>query len=171
MDAEILQRRPMPPRPADPLACAQPQEQIELLREQLVVVVQIVAEERERLDERAAASHDLDAPAREQVERGELLEHAHRIVRAQHGDRAGETDAPGARGRPGQHHSGRGDREVRPVVLAHAEHVEPHLVGELDLREQLAQRLLRRKAGADRGERVDADLHHAPPARAAAAIS
>ena len=58
------------------------EQQLELLGEQLVVVVEVVAEEREGLDERAAAGHDLRAAAGEQVERGEVLEDAHRVVGA-----------------------------------------------------------------------------------------
>ncbi len=38
---------------------------------------------------------------------------------------------------------GRGDEEVRAVVLADREHVEPELVGELGLLEQVAHALLR----------------------------
>jgi hypothetical protein len=59
----------------------------------------------------------------------------------------------------------RGDREVRTMVLAEAEHVQADLVGELDLLDQVAQALL----GADRparvwvggqlGEGVDAKFH------------
>jgi hypothetical protein len=63
-------------------AGAQRQEEVEVLGEQLVVIVEVVPEEREGLDERAAAGHDLRAPAREQVQRGEVLEHADGIVRA-----------------------------------------------------------------------------------------
>ena len=58
------------------------QQQVELLGEQLVVVVEVVAEQRERLGERAAPGHDLGAPAGEQVDGGEVLEHAHGVVRA-----------------------------------------------------------------------------------------
>ena len=58
------------------------QQQLELLGEQRVVVVEVVAEEREGLDERAAPGHDLGAPAGQQVERGELLVDADRIVGA-----------------------------------------------------------------------------------------
>ena len=119
------------------------QQQVELLGEQLVVVVEVVAEERERLDERAAAGHDLGPAARQQVERGEVLEDAHRVVRAEHGDRAGQPDPLGARGRRGQDDRRRGDREVGPMVLADAEDVQPDLVGQLDLLDQVAQPLLR----------------------------
>ena len=46
----------------------------------------------------------------------------------------------------GQHDRRRRDREVRPVVLADAEDVEPDLVGEHDLLDEVAQPL----RGADR---------------------
>ena len=42
-----------------------------------------------------------------------------------------------------EHDGRRGDREVGAVVLADAEHVEPDLVGELDLLDQVAQPLRR----------------------------
>ena len=84
VDAAVVDRRAVPARPRDPLGLAQLQQQLELLDEQLVVVGEVVAEERERLDERAAPGHDLGAPAGEQVERREVLEHAHRVVGAEH---------------------------------------------------------------------------------------
>jgi hypothetical protein len=68
------------PRPAHPLPRAQPEQQLQLLGEERVVVVELVAEEREALDERPAARHDLRAPVGDEVERGELLEDAHRVV-------------------------------------------------------------------------------------------
>ena len=55
--------------------------------------------------------------------------------------------------------------EVGPVVLADAEHVEPDLVGELDLLDQVAQPLLRadhvpvERVLLKLRERVDPDLH------------
>ncbi len=61
---------------------AEREQQLELLGEQLVVVVQLVAEQRERFDEGAAPGHDLGAAAGDQVEGGELLEDPHRIVGA-----------------------------------------------------------------------------------------
>jgi hypothetical protein len=79
--------------PGHPLLLAQLQQQLQLLGEERVVVIQVVAEERKRLDEGAAPRHDLRAPAGEQVQRGELLEDAHRVVRAEHRHRAGQADA------------------------------------------------------------------------------
>jgi hypothetical protein len=139
--------------------------QVELLGEQLVVVVEVVAEQREGLDERAAAGHDLGAPAGDEVERGERLEDAHGVVRAQDADRAGEPDAPRAGRRRGEHHGGGRHREVGAVVLADAEDVEPHLVGERDLLDEVAHPLAggdrpaRPRVRRDLAERVDAQLH------------
>src|SRR4051794_13683876 len=45
----------------------------------------------------------------------------------------------GSLGRRRQRHRRRGDREVRPVVLADLEDIEADLVGELDLLDQVAQ--------------------------------
>ena len=146
-------------------ALAQRQQQVELLREQRLVVVELLAEQRERLDEGAAAGHDLGAAARELVERGELLHHAYGIVGAEHGDGAGEADARGARGGGRQHDGRRRHGEVGAVVLADAEDVETDLVGQLDLLDQVAQALTRclgharHHAGLELAERVDADLH------------
>ena len=120
------------------------QQQLELLGEELVVVGEVVAEERERLDERAAPGHDLGAPAGEQVERRELLEDADRVVRAEHADGARQPDPLRARGGRREHDRRRRDGEVGPVVLADAEDVEADLVGELDLLDQVAQPLRRR---------------------------
>jgi hypothetical protein len=47
------------PAPGDALALPEGEEQVELLGEQLVVVGEIVAEERERLDERSPPRLDL----------------------------------------------------------------------------------------------------------------
>src|SRR5690606_41901783 len=61
---------------------------------------------------------------------------------AEHGDCTRQPDPAGARGCGGQHDGGRGHREVRPVMLADAEHVEADLVGKLDLLDQVVQPLL-----------------------------
>ena len=142
-------------RPRDALGLAQLQQQIELLGKQLIIVVEVVAEQRERLDKRATAGHNLGAPARKQVERGEVLEDAYRIVRAKHCDRARQADIFGALyGR--SEYDGRGrDGVVGAVVLADAEDVEADLVGQLGLLEEVAQPLCRVDLGADVGEGVE----------------
>ena len=171
-----VERGAVTARPGDPLRLAELEQQRELLGEQLVVVVEVVAEERERLDERAAPHHDLGAAAGQQVDRGEVLEDPDRVVRAEHGHRAREPDPLGARRDRRQGDGRRGHGEVGAVVLPDTEHVEPDLLGQLGLLEQVAHALLRRDAaGAERQlrEGVEPDLHQAvrgaPRAPAAAA--
>jgi hypothetical protein len=130
------------------------EQQVELLREQPFVVLQVVAEQRERLDEGAPPRQHLGAAAGEQVERGEALEDADRVVRAEHGDGGGEADPAGPTGDGGQDHLGRRDDEVGAVVLADAEHVEAHRLGQLRLLHDLAHPL--RGAGRDPRARVGA---------------
>ena len=140
------------------------EQQLELLGEELVVVAQVVAEERERLDERAAARHDLGAAAGEQVERREVLEDAHGSSELSTLDRARRAGCARALGGRREHDGGRRDGEVGAVVLADAEDVEPDLVGELDLLDQVAQPLggaddpARHRVGRQLREGVDAEL-------------
>ncbi len=143
IDAAVVDRRAVRARPGDALAFVQRQKQVELLGEEFVIVFEVVAEQREGFDERAASGHDLGAAARQKIERRELLEDAHRIVGRKHGDGAGELDAAGALGRRGERHDRRRGGIVRPVVLAEAEHVEPDLVGQFDLLDEVAQALVR----------------------------
>src|SRR5918995_5637755 len=164
----VLKRRAVLPGPRDLLGLAQLKQQLELLGEQLVVVVEVVAEERKRLDEGAAPRHDLRAPAGEQVHRGEVRKDPHGVVRAQHGNRTRQPDPFSFDGRRAEDHGGRGDDEVWPVVLTDAEHIEPNPLSELDLLHQIAHPLRRRydppavRVGAQLGERVEANLHAAP---------
>jgi hypothetical protein len=125
-------------RPRHLLRRAQREQQVELFREEVVVVVEVVAEERKRFDERSASGHHLRPSSRKEVERRERLEDAHGIVRAEDGHRARQTDRLRARGDGGQDDGRRGRGEVGPVVLADAVDVEPELVGELRFLEQIA---------------------------------
>ena len=68
----------------------------------------------------------------------------------------------GARGDRAQHHGRRGDEEVGAVVLADREHVEPELVGELGLLEQLAHPLLGGDARREVGEGGESEFHRRP---------
>jgi hypothetical protein len=147
------------PRPRYALGLAQPQQQLELLGEQLLVGVEVVAEQRERLDKRTAPGHDLGAPVRDEVERGEVLEDAHGIVGAQHRDRAGQADVPRARGGGSQRDGRRRDGVVGAVVLADAEDVEADLVGQHDLLEEVAHPPRRVDPGSHVGEGVQTELH------------
>ena len=117
-------RRGCVPCPGDRLLGEQLREQVELLLEQPLVVGEVVAEQRERLGERAAPEDDLGPPAGDRVEGGEALEHPHRVVRAQHGDGGAQADALGAAGDRGQHDLGRRDGEVVAVVLPDPEEVD-----------------------------------------------
>jgi hypothetical protein len=60
------------------------------------------------------------------------LEYAHRIVRAEHAYRAREADLIGAFRGGREHDRGGRHGEVRPVMLANAEDVEPDLIGQLN---------------------------------------
>ncbi len=68
----------------------------------------------------------------------------------EHTDGAREPDALRALGGRGERDGRGGDGEVRPVVLADAEHVEADLVGQRRLLDQVAQALRR----ADRPTRA-----------------
>ena len=151
--------------PGQALAVVEGEEEAELLVEERVVVVEVVAEEREGLDEGAAADHDLGAAVGEGVEGGELLEDADRVVGGEDGDGAGQADAGGAGGGAGEGDGRGGGGVVGAVVLAEAEDVEAELVGEGDLLDEVAQALRRADraagggVGADVGEGVEAELH------------
>ena len=54
IDALVVERGPMPALPGDDRLVANLKQEVELLREQLVVIVEIVSEQRKGFDERAA---------------------------------------------------------------------------------------------------------------------
>ena len=139
---QVVDRRPVAAAPRHALGRADLQQQLELLGEELVVVVEVVAEEREGLDERAAPGHDLRAPVAQQVQGRELLEHADGVVRAQDAHRAGQPDVLRAPGGGAQDDGRSAHGEVRTVVLADGEDVEPEGVGELDLLDEVREALL-----------------------------
>jgi len=89
--------------PGDRAALEQLGEQLGLLLEELFVVGQVVAEQRERFDARSAAEDDLGPAAGDRVQRGVPLEDPDRVVGAQHGDGRAEADLLGARRDPGEH--------------------------------------------------------------------
>ena len=134
------------------------EQQVELLSEQCVVVGEVVAEERKRLDERAAPGHDLGAAVRDQVDRRELLEDPDGVVGAQHADRARQSQPRRPRGDRGERDRGRRDDEVPAVVLADAEDVEPDALRELRLLEQLPHAHGRARCTELR-EGVDPEFH------------
>jgi hypothetical protein len=70
------------------------------------------------------------------------LEHAHRIVAAEHRDRGAEADLLGTR-RDGREHDLRcGDREVVAMVLAHTDEVQTQAVGQHTLVHHVADHLM-----------------------------
>ena len=83
-------------------ALEQGREQVELLLEQGLVAVEVVAEEREGLGERPPPKHHFGAAARHGIEGREALEDADGVVRTQHRD--GRAEA--------------GMRRVRPAAAA-----------------------------------------------------
>ena len=64
-----------------------------LLLEELLVVGQVVAEQRERVDAGAASEDDLGPATGDRVERRVALEHPDGVIGAEHGDRGAKVDA------------------------------------------------------------------------------
>ena len=103
-DELVRERRPEVPRPGHGLLAEQAYEQVELLFEQLLVVGEVEAEEREGLGQRAAADDQLRPAVRDGVERREVGVQPHRILRAENGHgrcRAGSAPS-GSRSRRGR---------------------------------------------------------------------
>jgi hypothetical protein len=124
------QRRPVTPRPGDLGAPPQAQQQVELLVEEFVVVGEVEAEQRKCFGERASADDELDAPTGDEVDRRELLEHAHRVGRREHRHRAAQPDLRRA-GRGGREdHRRRRVVVLDPMVLTDAVGGEADPVGE-----------------------------------------
>lgn len=162
-DLLVGERRAGAALPGDLLLLQQGGEQLEALLEELLVVGEVEAEQRERLGERPAPGDDLGAALGDRVKGGEPLEDPHRVVGAEHGHRGAEPQPLGAGGDRGEHHLRAGDGEVAAVVLAHAEEVEPDLVGEHALIDDVPDHLrvvLRLALGVagDPAEGVQAEL-------------
>jgi hypothetical protein len=136
-DIGILQRRAHRALPGNRLLVEKLHEKLELLLEQLVIILQVISEQRERLGEGAAAQDHLGPALRQCIHCGEPLEHPDRVVRAQHRHAGREPDAGGPAGDAGQDRLGRGDRVLGPVVLADRDDVDAELVGEYRLLDDL----------------------------------
>ena len=141
VDAEAVDGRPGASFPVDRLLRAGLVEELELLLEQDLVVGQVEAEQREGLNEGAAAQHDLGPAVGDGVHGGEALEDPDRVIGAEDGDGGAEPDVLGAGGRCGEEYLRGGDCEVAAVVLPHREGVQADLVRELGLFQQLPQHL------------------------------
>ena len=151
----VVQRGAVASAPRDRGFGADFEQEFQLLLKERIVVFEVEAEERVGFDEGAASGDDFGAALRDQVDGGEVLEDAHGIVGAEHGDGAGESDVFGdGRGRA-ENDGGRRIEEVVAVVFTDAEDVESALVGEGDLFEQLLETLDGR--GSDSGDRIGTD--------------
>jgi hypothetical protein len=139
------------------------QQQIEFLSKEGVIVLQPESEERERFDGRTTADDHLRASSRQEIQRGEVLKDAHRVLSAQHGDRAGQTDALRACRCGSENHRRRGIEKLPAMVFTNTKRVQPYLVGVFDLLDELSQTVRRIHCSAvlvERGrETVDANLH------------
>ena len=78
--------------PMDVGVFAEGEEEVEFFGEEIVVVFELEAEEREGFDEGAAAGDDFGAAVGDEVEGGELLKDAHGVGGAEDCDGAGEAD-------------------------------------------------------------------------------
>jgi hypothetical protein len=110
-------------RPINLCCFANLQQQLELLREERVVIVEIETEQRKRLDKRTSAGNDLSPALRDQIESCELLKDTDRIGGAQYGDGTGQADSFG-------HCSGSAEddwrsrvKKLRPVMFSNTEDV------------------------------------------------
>ena len=140
-DVLVVQRCAGLALPGDRSALEQLGEEVRLLLEEVLVVGEVVAEQRERLDAGASSEDDLCPATGDGVERGVALEHPDRVVRAQHRDGRAEANPVRTRGDRGEHHVGGRHREVVGVVFADPEEVHADLVGEDTLLDDVADRL------------------------------
>src|SRR5262249_32509526 len=121
------------------------------------------AEERKRLNRRSAADDHLGTAARQEIDRREVLERAHRVFRAEDGHGARQPNLSRSNGCRAEDDRRRRIEKLPAMVLADAEHVESDFVGVLDLLDELAQPLRRVDRAAvlveRRGKAVNAYLH------------
>src|SRR5437879_12018232 len=78
---------------------------------------------------------------RDKIQSGKFLENANRVSGAKYGDGARKADVLRTRGGRGQNHGWGGIKELGPVMFSDAEHVETHLVGKLNLFQQMLHAL------------------------------
>ena len=124
-------------RPGDGTALADFEQLRELFLEQVVIIGQFIAKEREALDEGAAARHDLGTTVGNQVEGRKLLPDADRIFRAQHGYGGRKADGLGTGGGGGKDGYRGGGDKVGAVVFAQAIEIQTDLFGQFDFFEQV----------------------------------
>ena len=122
----------------------------------------------------ALADAEIDAPAAQKVEGGDLLGDQHRIVPRHHHHRRAQPDVAGAGGEIGQHrHRGRDLALAGEMVLDHEELLEAQLVGFDHIVDEALVALAVLEADAALGPRAaeQTELHAwFPPGRTLAAM-
>jgi hypothetical protein len=140
-DILVDERRAGLALPGDRSAFEEFGKEVRFLFEEVLVVGQVIPEERERVDAGTSSEDHFRPTTGDRVERRVALEHPDRIVRAQYRDSRTDAD-PGRTGGDGaEHHVGGRQREVISVVLTDPEEVHPHLVGEHTLFDEVPDRL------------------------------
>ena len=158
-DALICQRRAQPAFPRHGVGLQQGREQIEFFLEQHFILREIVAEQRKGFGERAAPDGDLGAAVGGGIERRKPLENPNRVVRAEHGHGRAEQNPFGAAGDGRKHDLGSRYGEIGAMMLADAKGIDPELIGENRLLDDVADDLRVAQeaavgAGGDIAERV-----------------
>ena len=96
------------------------------------------------------------------------MKHAHRIGGTENGHGAGKAYLLRSRGGGAEDDSRRRIQEILAMVLPDPKRVQPDLVGELDLFDQVSKAVAwidrAARIGVCRSEAIDADLHLRPPA-------
>ncbi len=105
-----------------------------MLGEQGVLILGLVAEEREGLRVNSSSGDDFSAAAGNEIERGVVLEHAHGVGRAENGHGTRQANAAGLRSSRPENHGGGRDDKIKPVMLAEGEDIKARLVSEFCLR-------------------------------------
>src|ERR1700733_8282799 len=139
--ALILQRRPRRALPGDRLLFDQFCKQIEFFFEQLLILAELVSEQRERLGEGAASENDLGTATGCRIKRGKSLKHADRIVRTEHGHRRAQSDTSRSPRDRGQYDLRRRYREIGAVMLAKPDEIDADVVGQHRFVDHIANNL------------------------------
>lgn len=112
---------------------AELEKEIQFLGKECIVIARVEPKQWIGFTERTPANDDLGAFVRNEIESGELLKHAHRVCGAQYRNCARKTDRLGPGSGRRKNDCWRRVKKLGAVVFTHAEHVEPNLVGDLDL--------------------------------------
>ena len=163
--AQVLvdQRRTELSRPGDRLIPQQEGQQVELLLEELLIVLEVVAEEWKRLGQGSTTDDELRSPVGHGVEGGELVVDPYRVLGAEHGHRGAQPDLLRPTGDGRQDHRSRRVHHVLAVVLGDVERVDADVVRQHGLIDDIANHLIARQfpslfVHADGYERVQSEL-------------